>query len=54
VELLINLKDKRKTLDSTGKANMIKLIVVELFVDTKKQLYIQENELFEYIKVLNG
>ena len=31
-----------------------KLIVVELFIDTKKQLYIQENKLFKLIKVLSN
>lgn len=54
VELLVNLKDKRKTANNNKKAKIISFIMVELFIDTKKQLYIQENELFEYIKVLNG
>lgn len=54
VELLINLKDERKNANNSKKVQLIRLIVVELLVDTKKQLYIQENELFEYIKVLNG
>ena len=54
VELLIDLNNKRKNLNNNWKAKIIKLIVVELFIDTKKQLYIQENELFETIKVLNG
>lgn len=54
VELLINLNTKRKTISSHQKALLIRIIVEELFVDTKKQLYIQENELFEYIKILNG
>ena len=51
VELLVKLKDKRKNGDRDTKLEIIKLIVVELFVDTKKQLYVQENELFEIIKV---
>lgn len=54
VELLVNLKTMRKTAEKNKKIEIIKLIVVELFVDTKKQLYIQEKELFEIVKVLNG
>jgi hypothetical protein len=33
---------------------IIKMISIELFIDTKKQLYIQENELFEIIIILNS
>lgn len=54
VELLINLKTEREKASNDKKLKLIKMIVVELFVDTKKQLFIQEEELFEYIKVLNG
>ncbi|MGH1540669.1 MAG: hypothetical protein ACRBHB_09615 [Arenicella sp.] len=35
------------------KVKIMKMICVELSIDTKKQLYVQENELFELIKVLN-
>ena len=48
VELLVNLNNKWKTLDNSKKLQM------ELKVDNKKQLYIQENELFQAIKTLNN
>lgn len=54
VELLVNLNNKWKTLDNSKKLQIIKNIVVELKVDNKKQLYIQENELFQAIKTLNN
>jgi hypothetical protein len=44
----------RKNANYVQKAKILKIILVELFVDTKKQLYIQEKELFESVKVLNG
>ena len=53
VELLENLIIKRKTWDDDKKLRFIKLITVELKIDTKKELYIQENKLFEFIKNLN-
>lgn len=51
VELLTNLEHKRKNWNKQTKILIMKLILVELFIDTKKQLHIQENELFEYIKI---
>ena len=54
VELLTKLEYKWKNGDNQTKLALIKLIVVELFVDTKKRLYIEEKQLFQYIKVLNG
>jgi len=51
VELLTNLEFKRKNGNKETKIAIMKLILVELFIDTKKQLHIQENELFEYIKI---
>jgi len=53
IELLNNLTTVWKNADTDKKVEIIKMICVELYVDTKKQLYIQENELFELIKILN-
>ncbi len=53
VELLLNLSTAWKNGDLNKKIEIIEMIVLELFVDTKKQLYIQENELFEIIRILN-
>lgn len=53
VQLLTNLKELRKNADENWKATLLSIILVQLFIDTKKQLYIQENELFETIKIFN-
>gem|GEM_PF-1960076 len=53
VELMENLTVKRKTWNDDKKLRFIKNITVELYVTTKKELYIQENKLFELIKVFN-
>ena len=53
VELIENLSTKRKNWDDVKKLRFIKTIVVELEIDTKKELYIEEIKLFEFIKVLN-
>ena len=54
VELLVNLNKKRESSSDSQKLQIIRIIVVELFIDTKKQLYVQENELFELVKFLDG
>lgn len=54
VELLENLSTKRKTWGNEKKGLFIKKIIVELKINNKKELYIQEIKLFELIKVLNG
>ena len=48
-----NLTVKWKTWNDDKKLRFIKNITVELYVTTKKELYIQENKLFELIKVFN-
>lgn len=53
VELLTNLSIKRKTWNKEKKLNFIKIISVELFVTEKKELILQENKLFEFIKIFN-
>ncbi len=40
--------------DTEKKSDIIKMMCIELHVDTKKQLYIRENELFEIIRFLNS
>ena len=51
VELLTGLEYKWKTGNTSTRVLIMKLMLVELFVDTKKQFYIQEKELFEIIKI---
>ena len=53
VQLLRNIDVMRKKADYEWRIDLIKIIAVQLFVDNKKQLYLQEKELFEYIKVFN-
>lgn len=53
LQLLLTLSDKRKTADYVRKGIILKTIMFQLFVDNKKQLFYQENELFEIIKFLN-
>ncbi len=53
VELLSNLDTVRKKWNKSDRVSIMKLILVELFIDNKKQLYIQEKELFEIIKIYN-
>lgn len=47
VELLGNLINYWKNGDRYTKSLIIKMIAVELFVDTEKRLYIKENAVFE-------
>lgn len=54
VELLSNIDVERKNADYEKKLKIIQTVFVELKIDTKKQLYIQENELFEIIKIFNS
>lgn len=54
VELLSDIDTKRKNADYNKKLEIIKNIVVELKIDIEKRLYIQENELFEIVRWLNG
>gem|GEM_PF-3474191 len=51
VELLENLYSKRKQGNKNDRVAIMKLILVELFIDNQKQLHIQEKELFEIIKI---
>jgi len=53
VQLLLNLNSVRKHSTYEQKGVILQVILVQLSVDTKKQLYIQEKELFEIIKVGN-
>lgn len=53
VELLENLSIKRKTWGSYEKLNFIKILAVELFLNEKKELILQENKLFNLIKNIN-
>lgn len=53
VELLENLTMKRKVWSSSKKMGFIKILIVELFVTEKKELILQENKLFEFIKYFN-
>ena len=53
VELLNNLGQYWKNADNEKKNQIIKMIVVELFVDEKKTLYIKENAVFEALRELN-
>ena len=53
LDLLINLK---KTRDSNGREVrilIISAIFIELFIDEKKELFYQENKLFELVKICN-
>lgn len=54
VELLSNLLQYWKTADRYAKSLIIKMISVELFVDTEKRLYIKENAVFEGLRNLNN
>ncbi len=53
VELLTNLHEFWKTANNNKKIRIIKMIAVELFVDTEKTLYIKENAVFEALRSLN-
>jgi hypothetical protein len=53
VELLENLTMKRKVWSDSKKMGFIKILIVELFVTEKKELILQENKLFEFIKYFN-
>jgi hypothetical protein len=53
VEPLVNLNDKRKTLDTSEKLQFIKFIAVELNFDNKKRLHIAEKPLFKIIRNQN-
>ena len=53
VELLENLTMKRKVWSNSKKMGFIKILIVELFVTEKKELILQENKLFEFIKYFN-
>ena len=51
VELFINLKDIRKTANNKKKLEIISKMVVELQIDNKKRLYIEENLLFRAFRL---
>lgn len=53
LELLFNLSTSRKKANYVGKGVILRLILLELIADPKKQLKIQEDELFEHIKMYN-
>jgi len=53
VELLVCLSQTWKTLSEHKKAQIIASICVELFIDTKKSLYINETSFFKAIKYIN-
>ena len=53
MELLENLTMKRKVWSDSKKMGFIKILIVELFVTEKKELILQENKLFEFIKYFN-
>ncbi len=53
IELLVGLSDSYKRWDLSQRVSIIKMVCIELFIDTKKQLYIKENELFEILILLN-
>lgn len=53
VELLTNLAQYWKKADTSKKCEIVKSIVVELFIDSEKRLYIKENAVFEGLRSLN-
>lgn len=53
VELLLDLNDKRKTMSIEQKVWIINSIVVELQIDNKKRLYIEENPFFKALQKVN-
>ena len=53
VELLVELSDKRKTKKPKEKVWIINSIVVELQIDNKKRLYIEENPFFKALQKVN-
>jgi hypothetical protein len=53
VELLTNLSTSWKSLDRYSKAEVIKIISVELILDNEKRLQIAENSIFESLRMLN-
>ena len=53
VELLVELEDKRKTMSMEQKVWIINNIVVELKIDNKKRLYIEENPFFKALQKVN-
>lgn len=53
-ELVVNLSHTYLQANILKKVDIIKMICFELLVDTKKSLYIAENELFKEIKKLGN
>lgn len=53
VELLVDLSTKWKTMSSSHKVWIINNIVVELKIDNKKRLYIEENPFFKALQKVN-
>ncbi|MDD5770406.1 MAG: hypothetical protein PHE25_05545 [Candidatus Gracilibacteria bacterium] len=54
VELLVDLNDKRKFMSIEQKVGIINNIVVELKIDNKKRLYIEENPFFKALQKINS
>ena len=54
VELMEDLSAKRKTWDNDKKLKLIKIMLVELKIDNKKELFLQETKLFELLKISLG
>lgn len=54
VELLVDLNDKRKMMTKKQKVWIINNIVVELKIDNKKRLYIEENPFFKALQKVNS
>lgn len=53
VELLVDLSTKWKTMSSSHKVWIINNIVVELKIDNKKRLYVEENPFFKALQKVN-
>lgn len=53
VELLTNIENKRNTLKQSQKIWIIKFIVVEIFIDNKKELKVKEKPMFETLASIN-
>jgi DNA invertase Pin-like site-specific DNA recombinase len=53
VELYVDLLRKRKSYNEYQKALIISKILVELFVDDKKRLYIEEKPLYKTLRTVN-
>ncbi len=53
VELLVNLSDKRKTLNNGDKLSIIDTLIMELVIDKEKMAFIREKPLFQFIRNFN-